>query len=260
MLYWRSIIFTIVKSTPPSPAALDVATQIRRQRQALRLTLAEVSQRAGVSIGFLSMLERGRRNPSYDRLQKIWAALGISPAGGDPSRQSRRDIPGPTFVSLLGARLAKGPATLVELARTADTTIHQVGLALADLEEMLRPAGLTVIRDGQQAVLSPRPDLRPAVRVEMPTGTRQNLTEDQYLALAVAAYYGAVTRRQIDELRGMDSHDLLVGLVERGLLSSVMDDHAPGRPRVYRLTTLTLDALGVSSVEELKALLPHNLA
>ena len=52
---------------------------IRRRRHAASLTLATVSERAGISVSMLSQVERGLLDPSLDTLRKIADALGTAP-------------------------------------------------------------------------------------------------------------------------------------------------------------------------------------
>ena len=56
----------------------QLGSYIRRQRQGSRLSLSKVSGLAGVSIPYLSQVERGLRKPSADILQAIAKALRIS--------------------------------------------------------------------------------------------------------------------------------------------------------------------------------------
>lgn len=58
----------------------QVGRYIRRQRENARLSLRGVSGLAGVSIPYLSQIERGLRRPSADILQAIAKALHISAA------------------------------------------------------------------------------------------------------------------------------------------------------------------------------------
>jgi transcriptional regulator with XRE-family HTH domain len=52
---------------------------IRRRRHAASLTLATVSERAGISVSMLSQVERGLLDPSLDTLRSIAEALGTAP-------------------------------------------------------------------------------------------------------------------------------------------------------------------------------------
>lgn len=51
---------------------------LRRARTARRRTLRDVARRARVSLGYLSEVERGRKEPSSELLAAICEALGIS--------------------------------------------------------------------------------------------------------------------------------------------------------------------------------------
>jgi transcriptional regulator with XRE-family HTH domain len=76
---------------------------IRRRRHAASLTLATVSERAGISVSMLSQVERGLLDPSLDTLRNIADALGTAPfrllaeeasVAGVVRRGERRVIPG----------------------------------------------------------------------------------------------------------------------------------------------------------------------
>lgn len=57
---------------------LQLGTRIRALRQARRLTLREVAERAGVSESFLSQVERDVTSPSIATVQRIAHALDVS--------------------------------------------------------------------------------------------------------------------------------------------------------------------------------------
>ena len=83
---------------------LQLGTRIRSLRQARRLTLRDVSERAGVTESFLSQVERDVTSPSIATVQRIAHALDLSiaqlfaeeprpagscgarPGGGSPTR------------------------------------------------------------------------------------------------------------------------------------------------------------------------------
>src|SRR5690606_17570034 len=57
-------------------AGLGAAVKAARKR--LDLSIAELAQTAGVSLGFVSQLERGIGNPSLATISKLAAALGLT--------------------------------------------------------------------------------------------------------------------------------------------------------------------------------------
>jgi transcriptional regulator with XRE-family HTH domain len=54
-----------------------VGAEIKRERKALDLSLEQLAQQAGVSIGLISGLERGRGNPSFNALVQVAHALNL---------------------------------------------------------------------------------------------------------------------------------------------------------------------------------------
>lgn len=57
-----------------------IGSSLRRARTARRRTLREVSRRARVSLGYLSEVERGRKEASSELLAAICEALDLAPA------------------------------------------------------------------------------------------------------------------------------------------------------------------------------------
>lgn len=56
---------------------LDIGTAIRARRLQLNMTLKEVSEKAGLSVGFLSQVERNLTAPSLSSLVTLSNALGV---------------------------------------------------------------------------------------------------------------------------------------------------------------------------------------
>ena len=54
-----------------------IGPEIRAVRRAVGMTLSECADAASLSVGFLSLVERGQKQPSLEALQRISAALGI---------------------------------------------------------------------------------------------------------------------------------------------------------------------------------------
>ncbi|NOJ98191.1 helix-turn-helix domain-containing protein [Corallococcus coralloides] len=69
---------------PPSPDDSDagsslqgLARRIRTLRERRGLTQEDFAARCDISVSFVSLLERGERNPSYDTLLQVAAALEL---------------------------------------------------------------------------------------------------------------------------------------------------------------------------------------
>jgi transcriptional regulator with XRE-family HTH domain len=66
-----------------APASRDngsesLGAKLRHLRTARELTIAQLAERAGVSSGLISQIERGNSNPSIRTLQRLRAALGVN--------------------------------------------------------------------------------------------------------------------------------------------------------------------------------------
>ncbi|MHB9093264.1 MAG: helix-turn-helix domain-containing protein [Eubacteriales bacterium] len=55
----------------------DLSGKIREKRNERKLTLRELAEKVGVTVGFLSQIERGISEPSVSSLRKIAEALGV---------------------------------------------------------------------------------------------------------------------------------------------------------------------------------------
>lgn len=58
-------------------ARIKLANILREAREKAGLTQVEVATKAGLSSNYYSMIERGQRNLSFDKLQRIMKILHI---------------------------------------------------------------------------------------------------------------------------------------------------------------------------------------
>lgn len=59
-------------------SSASLGAKLRHLRTARELTIAQLAERAGVSSGLISQIERGNSNPSIKTLQRLRAALGVN--------------------------------------------------------------------------------------------------------------------------------------------------------------------------------------
>jgi transcriptional regulator with XRE-family HTH domain len=95
-LYFSEIASAPLTRETPVVTELQLGTRIRALRQARRLTLRDVAERAGVTESFLSQVERDVTSPSIATVHRIARALGLSIAqlfadDGDTGRVVRRE-------------------------------------------------------------------------------------------------------------------------------------------------------------------------
>ena len=78
-----------------------------------------------------------------------------------------------------------------------------------------------------------------------------NLSQAALETLAIVAYNEPLTRVMVDEIRGVNSREMLHKLVAKGLVKEVGRSDLPGRPILYATTSEFLDYFGLASKEEL---------
>jgi chromosome segregation and condensation protein ScpB len=137
-------------------------------------------------------------------------------------------------------------ATLAELASAASVSIGEVRLGLRRLAEQL-------VQEAVAQLVQPE---------RLP-----RLSQEMAEVLAIVIMEAMATRRRIEEVRGAaslsigpegpvslpgDSSATLALLVSRGLVSAEKDEHATGRPLVYRATPGLLQLLGAETLEEVR--------
>lgn len=69
--------------------------------------------------------------------------------------------------------------------------------------------------------------------------------------LAIVAYNQPITRAEVNEIRGVDSAQMIRKLTAKGLLKEAGRSESIGRPILYATTSEFLDYFGLSTIEEL---------
>jgi DNA-binding XRE family transcriptional regulator len=100
----------------------DIATEIRRRRDLLRWSQAELAVRSGVSRTTINEVESGKRTPEVRTYEKLRAALGLTLT---------------TDVALIGRRVAPENWTERRLATLAGCLLSGRGATLAVLADAL---------------------------------------------------------------------------------------------------------------------------
>lgn len=80
------------------------------------------------------------------------------------------------------------------------------------------------------------------------------LSQPALETLAIVAYYQPVTQAYVSKIRGVDSAYTVSTLCDKGLVEVTGRLEAPGRPALYRTTSLFLRTMGISNLEELPEL------
>ncbi|MBN9790377.1 XRE family transcriptional regulator [Pseudonocardia sp. TMWB2A] len=104
-----------------------IGSGLREVRTARRRTLRDISRAARVSLGYLSEVERGRKEPSSELLAAICEALGVSV---------------PDLLTTVAAEMATATATSAAAAGRRDDVLVPIGQRHAELRLAGRPGSV----------------------------------------------------------------------------------------------------------------------
>ena len=242
------------RGRPPAASAAGVATEIRRRRDALGLTLREAAALTGVSPTVICEVERGRRTPSLRTYGKLRDGLGLTAPMAELVGRRVPSVPldDQYRATLAACVITAGGAGLADLAAALGVSIPAVREGLSVLTDRLAQVGLAVVDDGVAARVVPLPFAHDAVAAVTPVEAAPAITDEQLTILCSVAFAGAATRRRLEQLRGKECESLLRRMVDAGLLDCARDDGTPQAPNLYRVTATALATLGYPTLEAFK--------
>jgi segregation and condensation protein B len=144
------------------------------------------------------------------------------------------------------------PLSLSRLAKILGLSSQETSAVVDRLKENLRAAqrGLVVVMNKGEVMLATRAEAAPLVEELTKSVLRENLSKAALETLSIIAYRSPATRSEIDAIRGVNSSFTLRNLLLRGLIERT-DNPEDSRGYIYRPTVRLLQALGLSSLEEL---------
>lgn len=149
--------------------------------------------------------------------------------------------------------VAGEPLTDKELARTTETDLDAVYLALRELRDRYVHSGLQVVEIAGGFQLATRPEFAPAVgKLLAPHAHR--LSRPALETVSIIAYRQPCTQAEIEAVRGVASEGVVKTLMERGLIQEAGRKQTPGRPILYATTDDFLHYFGLADLADLPAL------
>jgi len=198
------------------------------RRQLLGQSQVQLSQSAKVSRTVINEIEAGTRFPSVRTYARLRAALGLEPpAAAMIPQRLPLELDPDRVTALCAGLLARHEARLADLASALDIAIPAVRENLERVAERLRPVGYTLTDDGGTVRLWPLPG-PPSEVVRCLSAVEETVqpSPEQVGILGIVAYFGQITRTQIEAFRGegagaVNSASVLDRMVRQGLLAKV---------------------------------------
>ena len=142
------------------------------------------------------------------------------------------------------------PVSLKELSATLGVSRENLQLAISNLQKEYSTRGIVVVTNGEEISFGTHPENSALIEVMQKEELSRELGRAGLESLAIVLYKGPISRREIDQIRGVNSGFILRNLLIRGLVEKV--DSATGeRSFTYGPTLKLLEYLGVTNREEL---------
>lgn len=144
--------------------------------------------------------------------------------------------------------------TLEEMAVLLEMTpleAHNLVLVLQKSYEENEDSGLTVIETRSRYQLATKRRYSELIKKYAVSPFISHLSQAALETLAIIAYKQPITRIEIDEIRGVQSANMLQRLVLRGLVKDLGRAEKPGRPIIYGTSDYFMNYFGLKDLEDL---------
>ena len=143
--------------------------------------------------------------------------------------------------------------TIDEIKRILDINEEEVKSLLMELKKDYESddRGLRISYLGNAFKLTTKEEHKEYYEKLVTNSRTTNLSTAALEVLAVIAYNEPITRLQIDEIRGVNSVQIVRKLLAFGLIKTCGKQDSIGKPNLYKTTNEFLDYFGLSSKDDL---------
>lgn len=142
---------------------------------------------------------------------------------------------------------------LAELLEVEEETVRQVVTLMKDDYEA-EERGILLVALGESFQLVTKDRYAGLIRTALEIRRNTPLSQAAMEVLSIIAYNQPVTKSFVEQVRGVESGQIVNNLVEKGLVEEAGRLDVPGRPIAYRTTLQFLRCFGISSLEQLPPL------
>ena len=147
--------------------------------------------------------------------------------------------------------VADRPVPVRDIAAAIEASTNEVETALQSLSVEYQGRGIRLQRKGDEVQMVSAPEAGPHIERFLGLEISGRLSAASLETLSIVAYRQAVTRAQIDAIRGVQSDGVLRSLVRRGLVEQIGRAPTVGRPNLYGTTFEFLQQFGLQELSDL---------
>ena len=142
------------------------------------------------------------------------------------------------------------PVKMDFLAKTLGVSKTEISSAIKELDENLKNRGIRVVHHGGEVVLVTAPEFSHIIEKIVKEEREGDLGRAGIETLAIIAYKGPVSKKDIEYIRGVNSQYAIRNLLLRGLIEKKAGKNDE-RVILYAITGDVLRHLGLSHISEL---------
>ena len=143
--------------------------------------------------------------------------------------------------------------SIEELSNILEEEEEKIKEEIKKLEEEYLSRGIQLKLLGNKYKLITREEYKEYIK-KLSIEVSNNLSKSALETLAIIAYNEPITRVQIDDIRGINSTQMIRNLISKGFIEDVGKSDLPGKPILYKTTNHFLDYFNLSSIEDLPKL------
>lgn len=140
---------------------------------------------------------------------------------------------------------------LTALLEISPLEAHNLIIGLKQAYEVNDASGLTIIETRNRYQLATKREYSELIKQYAVSPFTSHLSQAALETLAIVAYKQPITRIEIDEIRGVQSSNMIQRLVLRGLVKELGRAETPGRPIIYGTSEYFMNYFGLKDLEDL---------
>jgi segregation and condensation protein B len=150
------------------------------------------------------------------------------------------------------------PLSINEMSKILEIPVKSLAAVLDEMISEFRDnedRGLLIQRFGNSYQLTTKRENYEYIQSLLENTVNKSLSTAAMETLSIIAYKQPVTKVEIERIRGVKCSQVVKGLLDKGLIKETGRLDKPGRPVVYSTTDEFLRHFGLTSIDELPALM-----
>lgn len=140
--------------------------------------------------------------------------------------------------------------TIEEISNILEIEEEQVKKEIENLGKVYEDRGIELKLLGNKYKLITKAEYKEYIK-KLTDEVSNNLSKSALETLAIIAYNEPITRVQVDDIRGVNSSQMIRNLLSKGFIEDIGKSDLPGRPLLYKTTNHFLDYFNLSTKEDL---------